>query len=167
VDGSASGTAHAATHPFTFVDLGASAKASVTDVTSVNSTGWDLAFKRAVIYANSGQGGPGAGGAAFTSKAFDQVTTADAAAATFLTESFFDVDCNPYTDPTGAALTTFSTWYTYDSTAHQLAPSSGTWLVRGATGVVYKLAIETYYAAPDGTSPSGTGGTYVLKYEAL
>ncbi len=50
---------------------------------------------------------------------------------------------------------------------HALTPAAGTWLVRGGTGKLYKLAIQTYYANPDGTVGTGGGGTYALKIAAL
>ena len=166
VDGTGGGVNAAASNPYLFVDLATDTKVSVTDTTSVQSTGWDLAFKRAVIYVNGGSGGPGVGAAAFSPKAFDQVTAADAASATFATEAFFDADCNPFTDPTGTVETTLSTWYAYNQTTHQLMPASGTWLIKGGTGAVYKVAIQDYYGTPSGGQGTA-GGNYLLKVEAL
>jgi hypothetical protein len=107
------------------------------------------------------------GGAVLIDKDFDEVTAADAPSATFATEQFFDADCNAQTDPTGAPLTTFATWYDYDPSTHVLSPHEGTWLVRGADGTLYKLAIETYYANPDGSEGTGDGGTYAVDVAPL
>ena len=167
VDASAGGVAAQLTNPWIFISLGGNAKASVTDTTSVASTGWDLALKRPALYTNSGDGGAGQGGAALIQKAFASVTAADAASATFATEKFFDAQCNPMTDPIGAPLTTFSAWYDYNQTAHTLTPAAGTWLVRGATGARYKLRIDSYYANPDGSEGSGDGGTFKIDVGAL
>ena len=134
IDATGGGIDASANSAWMYVDLGASAKAQVTDKTSVTSTAWDLAFKRPVIYTNSGDGGPGQGGAVLITKDFDSVTAADATGATFNTEKFFDAQCNPFVDPTGSALTTFSAWYDYDQSTHVLTPAAGTWLVHGGTG---------------------------------
>jgi len=167
VDASAGGVAAQLTNPWIFVSLGGHAKATVTDTTSVASTGWDLALKRPALYTNGGDGGVGQGGAVVIQKAFASVTAADASSATFATERFFDAQCNPMTDPIGAPLTTFSTWYEYNQTAHTLTPAAGTWVVRGATGALYKLRIDSYYANPDGSEGSGDGGTFKIDVGAL
>ncbi|HEX3474688.1 MAG TPA: HmuY family protein [Kofleriaceae bacterium] len=167
VDASAGGLAAESANPWIFVSLGGKAKASVTDTTSVASTGWDLALKRPALYTNDGDGGDGQGGAVMIQKPFASVTAADASSAAFATEKFFDAQCNPMTDPIGAPLTTFSAWYDYDQTAHTLTPAAGTWLVRGSTGTLYKLRIDSYYSAPDGSDGTGDGGTFKLDVGAL
>lgn len=167
IDASAGGLAAQGSNAWIYVSLGSGAKVAVTDTTSTSSTAWDLALKRPTIYTNDGDGGPGSGGAVLIAKDFADVTAADAGSATFATETFFDAECNPNTDPTGAALTTFSTWYDYDPTTHVLSPAAGTWLVRGGSGALYKVQIDSYYANPDGTEGSGDGGTYAIDVEAL
>ena len=167
VDASAGGFGNTTTHPWTFVNLGSGMRIGVSDVTATSSEGWDLAFKRAGIYANDGDGGPGEGGAVFVDKDFDMVTSADVTSAHFQSESFFDSDCNPHVDATGSALTSMNGWYNYNESTHGLAPAAGTWLVRGATGTVYKVQIETYYAFPDGDAGATDGGNYVIKVAAL
>jgi hypothetical protein len=166
VDGSAGGPTNAATSPWIFVNLGTGKKVEVTDPSSLESTDWDLAIKRPIIYTNGGDGGPGKGGAVLVSKGFDDVARSDTTGATFATESFFDAECNANTDPTGAALTSFSSWYDYDENTHLLSPHEGTWLVRGGTGDLYKLKIDTYYGTPDGGTGQA-GGFYVLDVGAL
>jgi hypothetical protein len=167
VDASAGGIAAEATNPWIFISLGSNAKASVTDTTAAASTGWDLALKRPALYTNDGDGGVGQGGAVLIQKGFASVVAADASSATFATEKFFDAQCNPMTDPIGAPLTTFSTWYDYNQTAHTLAPAAGTWLVRGGTGALYKLRIDSYYSNPDGSDGTGDGGTFKIDVGAL
>jgi len=166
VDATAGGQNGATTHPWIFIALGDATKASVTDVTSVQSLGWDLAIKRALIYTNGGEGGPGQGASAFVDKDFASVTSADATSAEFYSEKFFDADCNPVVDLTGAASTSFSTWYAYDEASHVLSPVSGTWLVKGATGKLFKLRFKSYYATPSGGMGSA-GGAYLLEIGAL
>jgi hypothetical protein len=78
VNATAGGMTDAPKNPWTFVALDVGSKVEVSDLTSIASTAWDLAFKRAQIYTNSGDGGPGAGGAVLLDKGFDDVTSADA-----------------------------------------------------------------------------------------
>ena len=167
VDASAGGTQGGATNPRVYISLETGLRVDLTDPAAETSTAWDLAIKRPVIYTNDGDGGPGKGGAAFlTGTDFGAVTSADATAATFAIESFFDADCNPNVDATGEPLTSFSTWYDYNDQQHTLAPHPGTWLVKGATGKIYKLAILNYYATPDGGTGTA-GGEFVFKIAAL
>lgn len=166
VDATAGGQNGATTHPWIFIALSDATKASVTDVTSLQSLAWDLAIKRALIYTNGGEGGPGQGASAFVDKEFASVTSADATSAEFYSEKFFDADCNPVVDLTGAASTSFSTWYAYDEASHVLSPVSGTWLVKGATGKLFKLRFKSYYATPSGGMGSA-GGAYLLEIGAL
>lgn len=167
LDASAGGPSGAAKQSNTFLKLGGPELASVTDVSSQTSTDWDLAVKRSVLYTNDGTGGPGTGGAVEISKDFDSVTMADATGATLGTEAFLDDDCNPALDPAGSPLTTFSTWYDYDQSTHVLTPHAGTWIVKGGTGTFYKLEILDWYAAPDGGTGAGEGGTFSIKVAAL
>ena len=167
VDGSAGGVMNAAQNPWIYVNLETGTKVAVTDPASFASKDWDLALKRPLIRTNDGDGGPGSGGAALLDgKDFAAVTAADAAAATIATEQWFDASCNLSTDPTGAIATTFSGWYDYDQATNKLAPHPGTFIVRGAKGSLYKVAILAYYANPDGT-PGMAGGRYVLEVGPL
>jgi hypothetical protein len=166
VGATAGGAAAAALNPWIFVSLDTSSKVAVTDVSSLTSSAWDLALKRPLLYTNSGDGGPGVGGAVLIDKDFAVVTAADATGAVFASERFFDAECNAILDPSGAALTSFATWYDYDANTHVLSPHAGTWLVHGASGKLFKLRIKTYY----GTSTGGTGtagGAYVIEVGAL
>jgi hypothetical protein len=47
-----------------------------------------------------------------------------------------------------------------------LTPHAGTWIVKGATGKLYKVQILSYYATPDG-GVGQAGGRYTLKVGAL
>lgn len=160
-DASAGGTA------WLFINLATNTKVEVNDPTSITSTDWDLAIKRPVIYTNDGDGGAGQGGAVLIQKDFATVVAADATSATFAKETFFDADCNPNTDPTGSALTTMSTWYSYNQATHILTPAAGTWLIKGGKGAVYKFKFDSYYANPDGSEGTGDGGTYKYEVGAL
>jgi hypothetical protein len=166
VDASAGGDTPAQeTNPRVYIDLAAGAAVPVTDVTATTSTAWDLALKRFVIFTNSGDGGTGMGGAVQIMKDFAAVTSSDAVG--LMTEHFFDAQCNENQDPFGAVETTFSSWYDYNMASHMLTPMSGTFIVRGGTGKLYKVAILGYYLEPDGGTNPDLGGTYELKVAAL
>lgn len=167
VDASAGGPQGAATNPRVYLDLAAGARVDVSDKAAKTATSWDLAVERPILFTNSGHGGAGQGGAVFLAgKAFDAVTAADAASATFAAESFFDAECVAKVDATGAVKTSFDGWYDYDTATNQLSPKAGTWLVKGASGKVFKVAILSYYATPDGGAGQA-GGRYTMKVGAL
>jgi hypothetical protein len=167
VDASAGGIGGAALkNPRIYIDLEAGAKVSVTDKSAPDSTAWDLAIKRDVIFTNSGDAGIGQGGAIQLNKSPAQVSSADASAATLERERFFDGDCNPQLDPTGAPSTTFSDWYEYDQVTHIPAPKNVTYVVRGGTGKKYKVGLQSYSGAPDGGVSTKTGA-FIIQVTAL
>ena len=166
VDASAGGFGADATHPRVYLDLATGMRVDITDKQAPASTAWDLAIKRPVLFTNDGDGGPGMGGSLMVAKAFDQVTAADATGK-LAVESFVDADCNPKTDPVGDVLTTMSNWYDYDQQTNAVTPKPGTtFVIRGAKGKLYKVAILTYYGEPDGGMGTA-GGYYVLQIGAL
>jgi hypothetical protein len=166
VDASAGGIPNMDANPRVYVNLETGTRVDVSDVGARTSTAWDLAIKRVYFFTNGGDGGPGMGAALFVSKAFDQVTMADAMK-TFAVEHFVDQDCNPLMDATGGLLTTFDGWYDYDMMTHIPTPKPNlTFIVKGATGKLYKLAILSYAASPDGGQGMSTG-FYSLKVAAL
>ena len=168
VDASAGGPQGASKQPRVYLSLDTGTKADLTDKEAFSSSDWDLAIKRTVIYTNSGDAGPGKGGAAQLSKAFDAVTAADADAAKPAAEVFFDADCNGQTDFAGYPQTTFSTWYNYDQATNIPTPKNATYIVKGASGKRYKLAIETFTAYPDGgTRAANATGYFLFKVAAL
>ena len=167
VDASAGGTAGASSNPRLYVSLASRSRVDVTDKTAGTSAAWDLALKRAVLFTNGGHGGSGQGEAAFLpGKEIAEVTAADATSATFRQEVFFDAECNPQTDEAGAVRTSFDGWYDYELATHAVTPKLGTWLVKGATGQLFKVQIMTYTGLPDG-GIGMSGGRYVLKVGAL
>ena len=78
VDASAGGFGVSDTYPRTYVNLETATQVAITDKQAPSSTAWDLAIKRPVLFTNDGDGGPGMGGTKVVSKAFNQVTAADA-----------------------------------------------------------------------------------------
>ncbi len=167
VDATAGGFSAARDNPYTYVSLKTGTRVDITDKAAFDSTEWDLAFKRATIHTNSGDAGPGMGGAAFLSgKTFDAVTVTDGTAAMLKSEDWFDADCQPYLDATNAIKTSMYGWYNYDEATMKVTPKDGVYIVKGAAGDLYKLAIENYY----GTETGGTGtvsAKYIVKYAAL
>lgn len=166
IDASAGGIPNMDSNPRIYVNLETGTRVDVTDLSARKSTAWDLALKRVYLFTNSADGGPGAGGSIFLGKPFDQVTKADIPM-TLATEHFVDMDCNPLMDATGGLLTTFDGWYDYDQMTHIPTPKPNTtFIVRGGTGKMYKLAILSYAAAPDGGQGMATG-FFSLKVAAL
>lgn len=169
IDATAGGFNNAIKNPRIYVDLTEMKRVDKTDVAAPQSTDWDLSLKRVVLFTNGGDAGIGQGGAAVVSKAFDAVTAADADAATIKAESFFDDECKAKLDRTSAVLTTLSDWYDYDDTTRIPSPKANTtYIVRGAKGARFKVAIKAYDANPDGTSSNNTStGGYLLQVAPL
>lgn len=167
VDGSAGGTQNASRSPYVFINLETGAKVDVTDKSALESTDWDLALKRTIIFTNGGDGGPGTGGAARVDKPFAGVTDADTSKISG--EKFFDDECNAILDQANFLTTTFSPdWYTYDEANNGVAPVPDvTYVVAGGTGKKYKVAIESYNGKPDGTTTAPSGGFFLLRIAPL
>jgi hypothetical protein len=166
VDASAGGRAAAPSNPRLYLNLGTRSRVDVTDGAARTSTAWDLALKLEVIFSNSGDGGVGRGGASLVSKEFAAVTAADATGNPLSLESFFDADCNIKRDRINNVLTSVEGWYQYDQATMRLSPGLDTLLVRGATGILYKVRVLKYRAKPDGTDGT-VGGRYLLNVAAL
>ncbi len=149
-----------------YLSLATGARVNITDVAAPTSDAWDIALKRAVVFTNSGDAGPGQGGALFVAKDFAEVNNDDLAGVTLMSESFVDQDCTALTDGSGAVQTSFSDWYDYDPSTHVLSPKNGTYLVRAANGSAFKISIDEFYGTPEGEV--GTlGGKYILRIGAL
>lgn len=162
VDASAGGQGNSAKNPRVYVDLSAGARVDVSDVDALSSSAWDLAIKRTVLFTNGGHGGPGAGSALVLASPFAGVTAADVDEASLVTETFFDEECNPLLDPIGAPATTFSDWYSYDEQTNIPTPRAITYIVKGGTGKLFKVAIRAYDALPDGGSRENASTGFFL-----
>lgn len=165
VDASAGGVQNAMKQPRVYVDLDQAINVGITDVDAESSTAWDLALKRDLLFTNSGDAGPGVGGAYEFGAKFESVTDDQVTSAPIASERFFDADCNPQLDENMEAETTFSGWYDYDLTTHIPSPKPNvTYAVRGGTGKLFKVAIEAYDGFPDGGSRMDVStGYYLLK----
>jgi HmuY protein len=150
------------------VNLAKAARIDVTDVTEFSSSEWDLALKRSAIRTNDGDSGPGMGGAVFLEgRDFDGVTSADLPSVTIKQEAWFSAPCKPILDDAEHIVTTFTGWYDYDGVNHTLSPHPGTFIVRDAASVIYKLVIVDFYATPDGGTGGMALGRYKLRYAKL
>ncbi len=164
VDATAGDISTAPSHPWIYLNLKTATRVDVNDDQAFTSSAWDLAFKRDIIHTNSGDAGPGKGGAVMVTTAFDALSSAGSASPE--REVWFDASCNLYTDAVGGIKTTFSGWYDYDATTNHLTPHPGAWVVRAADGSLYKLAIVNYYGTPSGGT-SSAGANYIVEYAAL
>lgn len=165
VDATAGGFDAESTHPRTYIKFDGT-KASINDNDAFTSTAWDLALKRTDIYTNSGDAGPGLGGAVAVAKDFDAVTTADAQH--LAAEQFFDSSCAEITDDAGFLNTTFEGWYNYDTTTNiPSAKPDLTFVVKSADGTLYKLQIVSNTGTPQGGTNNPATANYLLKVQKL
>ena len=65
-------------------------------------------------------------------------------------EDWFDGDCELELGDTGDIVTTFNAWDEYDEATHVLTPADVVYVMAGADGALYKLAILDYYSTPAG-----------------
>lgn len=168
VDASTGGIGGQDVQPWVYVSLRSGGRVDLTDLEALASTDWDLAFKRSIVRTNSGDSGPGEGGALPVTRAWATLTRDFAAGLALPLEAWFDADCTLLTDATGAVTTTFAAWSIYDPANHRLAPAPATvFVVRGGDGALYKVSILDYYSRPDGTTGARDGGHYKLRVAAL
>jgi hypothetical protein len=167
VDGSAGGFDQARRNPRVYVSLRDNVRVEVTDVDAPSSPDWDLAFKRQVIFTNSGDAGVGKGGGARIPRALSGVTAADVEKVG--AESFFDGDCNAQKDEIEDPRTSFTGWYDYDQAVMRASPKANvSFIVRSAAGTEhYAIAIKSYTAKPDGTTTAPSTGFYLLEIRKL
>jgi hypothetical protein len=161
VDAAAGGTPVASQNPRVYIKLSGE-RIDLTDDDAFASADWDLALKRVDIFTNSGDAGPGKGGAAIVGKDFAAVTAADADAAPVAPEKFFDADCNGLKDEASFIITSFTGWYDYQVGGTVTPKANTTFIVKGADGTRYKLKIASYNARADGTTNNVASGFFLL-----
>ena len=166
VDASAGGINGQDAYPWVYVSLASGTPVGLTDIEALASDDWDLAFKRFVVRTNSGDGGPGKGGALRVELPWKSVTLDTLGTRSLPAEDWFDDDCNLTIDEQGELVTTFAGWHEYDLATHTLMPAPVVYLVRGAAGALYKLAILDYYASPS-SGPGTVPGRYKLRIAPL
>jgi hypothetical protein len=143
-----------------YVSLSRGEKVELTDLEALESSDWDLGFKRAAIRTNSGDSGPGQGGAYRVRLSWDSVDEATLGDQEVPTEHWFDEDCNLIEAPVTGVITTFTDWSEYDTATHVLSPADAVYLTRGGDGALYKVAILDFYS-----TPAGTKGNVAARYK--
>ncbi len=139
--------------PWVYLSLSTGDKVELTDLEALDSRDWDLGFKRASIRTNSGDSGPGQGGAIRVALPWDSVDASTLGEDQEVPpEDWFDDDCNLQEEAVTGVATRFSGWDEYDSVSHVLTPADAVYLTRGADGLLYKVAILDYYSNPDGST---------------
>ena len=110
------------------------------------TTKWDIGFRGTTIITNSGNSGPGAGGAFVYTGTFSDL-------AQIPTDSTFRIDNAPaaYAIKTGSG----NGWYSYNGATNLITPIPGRILViRTASGKYAKVEIQNYYKG--GVTPDAT-----------
>jgi hypothetical protein len=172
VDASAGGVAAQAGNPYTYFSLSESSRVDVTDIASLSSKDWDLAFKRDHVRSNSGDSGPGSAGVIeIEGMDFDAVSASDADGLTIAVDEFLNAfDCQPPNNPGAKPPTALSGWYDYDPQSMTLSPAEKVYLVRAANGTsLYKLEFLSYYETVDDPDfgEVTVSARYSVRYAAL
>ncbi len=155
------------TEPWVYISLATGDAVPLTDLDALDSTAWDLALRRFVIRTNSGDSGPGQGGALRVNLPWANVDADTLGNRIPPREVWFSADCELAIDSsTGDVITTFSGWSEYDVSTHLLTPADAVYLTRGGDGALYKIAILDYYSNPDGTHGT-VPGRYQLRIAPL
>jgi hypothetical protein len=167
VDASAGGIDGQDQHPWVYLSLATGKAVAVSDLDALSQTSWDLAFKRFLVRTNSGDSGPGQGGAIRIALPWDQVESATLGSKAVPVEEWFDADCMLQVDmATMELITTFSGWSEYDDVNHVLSAADVVFIVKSAAGELYKLQILDYYSTPTG-SRGNIAGRYKLRVAPL
>jgi hypothetical protein len=166
IDASAGGVTEAPKTPRVYIKLSGE-RVDISDNAAFDSADWDLALKRVDIYTNSGDAGPGKGGAVLVQKDFADVTAADAT--DIAAEKVFDEECKGLKDEAEFILTSFTGWYDYKVGGTGPSAKPGiTFVVRAADGTTkYKVGIVTYTGQSDGGVEGPAGGYFILKVAKL
>lgn len=158
IDASVGGLDGQDTHPWVYIDLATGKAVAVTDLEALSSQAWDLAFKRSVVRTNSGDSGPGEGGAIRIALPWDAVDASTLGNKVLPTESWFDADCMLELDASQNLVTTFSGWSKYDEANHVLSAAPDVvFITAAANGLLYKVSVLDYYSTPTGAHGSVSG----------
>ena len=145
IDASAGGMSSSHMNPYVYVSLSDGLKVEVDDESALDSTDWDIAFKRSIIRINGGDSGPGQGGVAYYPSGEYATFDAVPQSSDYTVDEFIDEDCDVLTGPIGGPNTAFSMWYDYDVETHTMTIREGVYVVRGADGEsVHKFVVEEY-----------------------
>jgi hypothetical protein len=166
VDAEAGGVSAKDQNPWVYVALATGQAVALTDLQALESTAWDLAFKRNLIRTNSGDSGPGLGGAIRIALTWDDVDRSTLGNKALPIEQWFDDQCMLKQSDTGDVITSFGSWDEYDEANHILTPADVVYIMAGADGTLYKLAILDYYSSPSGAHGS-TAAHFKLRVAPL
>lgn len=166
VDATAGGIEGQDQHAWVYISLQSGEAVALTDLEALKSKGWDLAFKRFLVRTNSGDSGPGDGGAIRIALDWDEVDASTLGAKQLPVEQWFDDDCMLGVDETDQLITSFTGWSEYDESTHVLNAAKVTYVVAGADGTLYKLAILDYYGTPAGKHGT-VAGHYLVRIAPL
>jgi len=166
IDATAGGINGQDSNPWVYVSLATGQAVALTDLDALDSTAWDLAFKRFIVRTNSGDSGPGQGGAIRIALPWDKVDASTLGKQMLPSESWFDADCNLKVDSNMELVTTFSGWSMYNEATHVLNAADVVFITAGADGSLYKVGILDYYSTPKGLH--GTiAGNYKVRVSPL
>lgn len=170
VDASVGGLGAAEKNPWVYLSLKTGKAVALTDIEALDSTEWDLGFKRTMIRTNGGDSGPGSGGAIRIGLAWDKVTRATLGNTKLPIEDWFDDMCvigADMKDATGNLLTTYSGWSEYDEANHVVSAAPDVvFITAGGDGTLFKVQIEDYYSTPTGAHGT-VAGRYKLRTAPL
>jgi HmuY protein len=167
VDASVGGLNGQDSSPWVYVKLATGEAVAVTDIEALASKAWDLAFKRSTVRTNSGDSGPGEGGAIRIALPWDDVDASTLGNKALPTESWFDADCMLELDASQNLVTTFSGWSAYDEANHVLSAAPDVVFVTAdANGLLYKVSVLDYYSTPTGAHGT-TSGRYKVRTAPL
>lgn len=166
VDATAGGLGNQDRNPWVYVSLSTGQAVALSDLDALESTAWDLALKRFVIRTNSGDSGPGQGGALRVALPWASVNADTQGNRALPVESWFDEDCNLTVGDTGDLVTTFTGWSEYDQATHVLTPADAVYITAGGDGALYKVAVLDYYSTATGAH-GRVDGNYKLRVAKL
>ncbi len=173
VDATAGGYGSSSQNPWVyarFTDSGLE-KVAIDDWTALESTDWDIAFKRFGIRLNSGVSGPGCVvGAAIVGGSYDGVTEFNPSTALH-EEAFYDTQsCTIIPDSSGLGSPNYlmSGWWSYDSCVQ----TTGTPFLILTDTTALKLVVEAYYksnqeACNAGQGPGSESANLTIRWQAL
>lgn len=166
VDASAGGIEGQDQHAWVYISLQTGEAVALTDLEALESKGWDLAFKRFLVRTNSGDSGPGEGGAIRIALDWDQVDASTLGSKTLPGEEWFDADCMLEVDVNNELITSFTGWSEYNEATHVLNAAKVTYIAAAADGTLYKVAILDYYGTPAGKHGT-VAGHYLVRIAPL
>lgn len=149
VDATAGGFGNTADNPYIYLKFdttaGTVSRVDITDTQSYTDSTWDIALKRYVIRANSGDSGPGGITVAPVNVATLAEVTEAPAPETFVEDDWVSDACVYNMGPLGEPQTAVGFWYDYDGATMRLSPKPMVFVLKRADGATIKFLVRTYY----------------------